>query len=209
MFRRAGRESRENRESLQPHFLKISEIPERAPSNYCISGQRAAKTFPSFPAFPVFKSRNISDHGRHRQPTNHLPRPALSPHRRQAVHPRCASTTQLATWESGCAECGEVFEVVTTTRVRKLRGPNRPIEPFYSSPEWRALVREMIAVRGRRCEGLRCEASDVGAAKLYGDHIHEPKDGAAALDPGNVMIRCAPCHGRKTAQWARRRPASR
>jgi hypothetical protein len=85
MFRRADRESRENRESLQPHFLEISEIPEMATSNYGISGQRAAKTFPSFPAFPVFKNRNISDHVRHRQPTNHLPRPAQSPHRRQAA----------------------------------------------------------------------------------------------------------------------------
>ena len=85
MFRRADRESRENRESLQPHFLEISEIPEMVASNYGISGQLAAKAFPSFPAFPVFKTRNISDHVRHRQTTNHLPRPALSPHRRQAA----------------------------------------------------------------------------------------------------------------------------
>jgi hypothetical protein len=34
-------------------------------------------------------------------------------------------------------------------------------DQFYSSPEWRALVREVIAVRGRRC------------------HIHELKDGGA------------------------------
>jgi hypothetical protein len=62
-------------------------------------------------------------------------------YRRIAVKPYSrgdARTTRLAAWESGCAECGEVFDVVTTARVRNLRGPNRPIEPFYSSPEWRA-----------------------------------------------------------------------
>jgi len=49
-------------------------------------------------------------------------------YRRIAVKPHVSagrSTTQLATWESRCAECGEVFEVVTTARERKLWGPNR------------------------------------------------------------------------------------
>jgi hypothetical protein len=82
-------------------------------------------------------------------------------------------------------------------------------DAFYSSPEWRALVRDQIAVRGRRCEDPRCEAPDVGAVKLYGDHIHELKDGGAPFDPGNVMLRCAPCHGRKTADEVRKRMAQR
>jgi hypothetical protein len=45
-------------------------------------------------------------------------------------------------------------------------------------------------------------APDVGAAKLYGDHIHELKDCGAPLDPGNVMLRCAPYpeDGRRSAQ---------
>ena len=30
----------------------------------------------------------------------------------------------------------------------------------------------------------------------YGDHIKERRDGGADFDPGNVMIRCATCHGR-------------
>ena len=47
---------------------------------------------------------------------------------RIAVKPHVTTggrTTQLATWECRCAECGEVFEVVTTARERKLWGPNR------------------------------------------------------------------------------------
>jgi 5-methylcytosine-specific restriction enzyme A len=95
---------------------------------------------------------------------------------------------------------------VATARLTK-----RPklTDQFYSSPEWRALVGHLIATRGRRCEDPRCEAPDVGAAKLYGDHIAELKDGGAPLDPGNVMLRCAPCHGRKTADEARKRMARR
>jgi hypothetical protein len=92
------------------------------------------------------------------------------------------------------------------------RLPRRPklTDAFYSSPEWRTLVRELIATRGRRCEDPRCDAPNVGAdQRLYGDHIHELKDGGAPLDAGNIMLRCAPCHGRKTADEARKRMARR
>ena len=44
-------------------------------------------------------------------------------YRRIAVKPHVSagrSTTQLATWESRCAERGEVFEIVATARVRNL-----------------------------------------------------------------------------------------
>jgi hypothetical protein len=34
-------------------------------------------------------------------------------------------TTQLAIWESRCAECDEAFQFKTTARIRKLRQPNR------------------------------------------------------------------------------------
>jgi 5-methylcytosine-specific restriction enzyme A len=73
-------------------------------------------------------------------------------------------------------------------------------DPFYLSPEWRALMREIIRVRGRRCEdtdhddGLPREG-----VKLYGDHVVEIFDGGPKLDPANIMLRCGPCHGRKTA----------
>jgi hypothetical protein len=83
-------------------------------------------------------------------------------------------------------------------------------DQFYSSPEWRALVRGLIATRGRRCEDPQCTTPNRGAdERIYGDHIHELKDGGAPLDPGNVMLRCAPCRGRKTADEARKRMARR
>jgi 5-methylcytosine-specific restriction protein A len=44
---------------------------------------------------------------------------------------------------------------------------------------------------------------------VYGDHIIELQDGGALLDPANVMLRCAPCHGRKTAAERDKRMAKR
>jgi cytochrome c553 len=43
----------------------------------------------------------------------------------------------------------------------------------------------------------------------YLDHVKERKDGGADFDPGNVLFRCATCHGRKTeeARQARARDA--
>lgn len=93
---------------------------------------------------------------------------------------------------------------------QKLRPPARnprisvrpkEAKPFYLSPEWKALMRQIIKVRGRRCEDPEHDISkprhDV---RLYGDHIVELEDGGAKLDPSNVLLRCGPCHGRKTAE---------
>jgi len=72
---------------------------------------------------------------------------------------------------------------------------------FYLSPEWRALISDIISVRGRRCEdpqhppGLPREG-----IRIFGDHVVEINDGGPKLDPANVLLRCGPCHGRKTAQ---------
>ncbi|MCP1832817.1 HNH endonuclease signature motif containing protein [Bradyrhizobium sp. USDA 4545] len=79
----------------------------------------------------------------------------------------------------------------------------RPKEaaPFYLSPEWKALMRQIIKVRGRRCEDPQHDvAKPREDVRLYGDHIVEIADGGRKLDPSNVMLRCGPCHGRKTAQ---------
>lgn len=69
-------------------------------------------------------------------------------------------------------------------------------ESIYVSPEWRALMGRIFAKRGRFCQD--CGAGGKGV-RLYGDHVIELKDGGEPFDEENVRIRCAPCHGRKTA----------
>lgn len=83
---------------------------------------------------------------------------------------------------------------------RKLKPPDKVADSFYLSPEWRALIRHIIQVRGRRCEDPDCKTVNRGAGqRIFGDHIIERKDGGAELDQHNVLLRCAPCHGIKTA----------
>lgn len=74
--------------------------------------------------------------------------------------------------------------------------------PFYRSPEWRSFMAGIIAVRGRRCEEPGCGAK---GCRIYGDHIHELKDGGAPFDEQNIMLRCGACHNRKTAAERQRR----
>lgn len=76
--------------------------------------------------------------------------------------------------------------------------------PFYRTPEWPALVASLIKLRGRKCQD--CGAS---GCRIYGDHVVELKDGGAALDPENVRLRCASCHGTKTAKERARRSGIR
>lgn len=109
--------------------------------------------------------------------------------------------------------CGLPFPKDSMAKLRtighKLRPSSRPAlvtvrekkaEPFYLSPEWKALMRHLIKVRGRRCEdGEHDRTKPREGVRLYGDHVIEIKDGGAKLDPANVMLRCATCHGRKTA----------
>lgn len=82
----------------------------------------------------------------------------------------------------------------------RLRPPPKTVDQFYTSPEWRALLAEIIRERGRRCED--CGKTNT---RIYGDHIHEIKDGGAPLDKRNVRLRCGLCHGTKTAQARARR----
>jgi 5-methylcytosine-specific restriction enzyme A len=90
----------------------------------------------------------------------------------------------------------------------KLRPPRRGLigvrkkkaDPFYLTPEWKALMRAIIATRGRRCEDEQHDSTiPREGTRLYGDHIIEIVDGGSRLDPRNVLQRCGPCHGRKTA----------
>ncbi len=81
----------------------------------------------------------------------------------------------------------------------KLRQPRAL--PFYQSPAWRFLIASIKAVRGSRCEDPDHEpGTPRGGVRIYGDHIKELKDGGAALEANNIMLRCGACHNRKTAK---------
>jgi 5-methylcytosine-specific restriction enzyme A len=88
----------------------------------------------------------------------------------------------------------------------RLTPPAKRAAPIYTSPEWRALLAAIVKHRGRRCEDPRCDvAGGRTDGVIYGDHIVEIKDGGALLDPQNIMLRCARCHGRKTVAERRYR----
>ena len=72
------------------------------------------------------------------------------------------------------------------------------VDPFYTSPEWTALRKHLVKVRGWRCQDPKCETPRGPWKQIYGDHIVERQDGGAALDPRNILLRCGVCHGRKT-----------
>lgn len=91
-----------------------------------------------------------------------------------------------------------------TVDTRAARPAPKKADPFYLSPEWRKLMGEIIAERGRRCE----ECGRTGT-RIFGDHIIELQDGGAPLDKANVMCRCGSCHTRKTAASRARRMADR
>jgi 5-methylcytosine-specific restriction enzyme A len=92
---------------------------------------------------------------------------------------------------------------------RKVKPPPKIVGPFYQSPEWRELLAEIIAERGKVCEDPRCPTPRGPWSRIYGDHIHELRDGGAPLDRHNVLLRCATCHARKTSAERARRSARR
>jgi 5-methylcytosine-specific restriction protein A len=86
----------------------------------------------------------------------------------------------------------------------------KTVLPVYNSPEWKSLIAAIVKQRGRRCEDPKCQTPNRAAGqRVYGDHIRELSDGGELLDPGNVMLRCAPCHGRKTTEEKNKRMARR
>lgn len=80
--------------------------------------------------------------------------------------------------------------------------PPKRADSFYTSPEWRALMASLKRKRPDCCE--RCGRT---GTRLFGDHIHELKDGGAPLDESNVQLLCGSCHTTKTAQARAKRNA--
>ena len=88
---------------------------------------------------------------------------------------------------------------VATLANRLAPGP-KVAAPAYQSREWKVLIAAIIRERGRCCEDPSCQSQNHGAGqRIYGDHVIELQDGGELLDPANIQLLCAPCHGRKTA----------
>lgn len=86
---------------------------------------------------------------------------------------------------------------VTVGDARSVRVPVKRAEAFYLSAEWRVFRAEVFAERGRRCQDPACKSPWAPGVRIL-DHVKERKDGGADFDKANVLIRCAPCNGRKT-----------
>ena len=88
-----------------------------------------------------------------------------------------------------------------TVDTRTCKPPPKTVDDFYSSMEWRHLVAAIIRARGRRCEECgKTHDADGRSVRIYADHIAELRDGGAPLDPKNVRLLDAKCHGKKTAR---------
>ncbi len=91
------------------------------------------------------------------------------------------------------------FKIRPSSRTKVKPAP-KVAAPFYLSPPWRELMKQIIATRGRRCEDPAHDPSRPrDGVRLYGDHVIELADGGAPLDPRNVLLRCGSCHSKKTA----------
>ncbi|MGZ8286126.1 MAG: HNH endonuclease [Allosphingosinicella sp.] len=88
----------------------------------------------------------------------------------------------------------------------KLRAAPKAAEAFYTSPEWRALVRRVKRARGNRCQRRGCPTP---AHRIIADHIVERKDGGAPLDERNIELLCFTHHQQKTAAARKRRARGR
>jgi 5-methylcytosine-specific restriction endonuclease McrA len=76
---------------------------------------------------------------------------------------------------------------------RSAREPPKRADPFYLTPEWKALMAYVREVRADRCEV--CGRTGV---KLVGDHVIAVKDGGPLLDSTNIRLTCFPCHSLKS-----------
>lgn len=87
---------------------------------------------------------------------------------------------------------------------RAIDRPEKIVDPWYLTPDWRRLIAALVRQRGARCE--QCGRTGV---RIYGDHIVERRDGGAGLEAGNIQLLCGACHTAKTLQARGRRMAER
>ena len=81
----------------------------------------------------------------------------------------------------------------------KIRQPEKRVDSFYHSQEWRALIDGIIRQRGRQCQDAQHDSSKPRTGRrIFGDHIIELKDGGKPFDPANILLRCGSCHTKKT-----------
>lgn len=105
---------------------------------------------------------------------------------------------------------------IGTVSTSRLTVAPKEADPFYLSTEWRRFIAAVVAERrtrllarqGHLCEDPGCGASHTPTMRIFGDHIVELRDGGAAFDPANVMLRCGSSHSRKTYRERARRAAS-
>lgn len=90
----------------------------------------------------------------------------------------------------------------------KMRLPQKQVDPFYTSPEWRALVDDikqerwpqLLATRGHCCEDPDCTARHTSGGRIFFDHLLERRDRPdLALVKANILGRCGASHSKKTA----------
>ncbi len=94
---------------------------------------------------------------------------------------------------------------VAVLDTRRLKPQAKQADPFYLTPEWKRLIAEIIAERGRVCEDPACRAHHQPGMRVFGDHVIELRDGGAPLDKANVMLRCGSSHTAKTLRERARR----
>ncbi|TIV00211.1 MAG: HNH endonuclease [Mesorhizobium sp.] len=100
--------------------------------------------------------------------------------------------------------------VIRTMDTRTVKVAPKTADAFYLSPEWRKLMAEIIAERGRRCEDPQCDGrTHRPGMRVFGDHVVELRDGGAPLDKRNIMLRCGASHTRKTLAERAKRMAAR
>lgn len=98
---------------------------------------------------------------------------------------------------------------IATVDTRRIKPPDKQVDPFYLSPEWRGLCDEikrerwpaLRALRGHCCEDPDCRVQHTGHERIFFDHVLERRDRPdLALAKANIMGRCGSSHTTKTAR---------